>query len=231
MKFKTGTDTAVVLDFDGTVTESDVVDSLIKKFSRSRKWLASEREWLRGAISSDECLARQLGDVRVSREKLAGFLGAVRVDPGFEPLVALLKKRGIPVAVLSDGFDLLIRGVLGRNGFPAVPSMANSLKLVRGRLVPSFPYKNGVCARCANCKGAVLRANRSRVGRFIFIGDGLSDRCAAGEADTVFAKGRLARYCAARRIPFIRYRDLSEVAGRLRRVLERSGNAAKRKPR
>ncbi|MCI0723773.1 MAG: hypothetical protein L0338_33165, partial [Acidobacteria bacterium] len=49
--------------------------------------------------------------------------------------------------------------------------------------------------------------------RTVFLGDGLSDRSAALEADSVFAKAGLARFCQQEGIPYREFRSFSEVQG------------------
>jgi 2-hydroxy-3-keto-5-methylthiopentenyl-1-phosphate phosphatase len=46
----------------------------------------------------------------------------------------------------------------------------------------------------------------------IFVGDGLSDRYAAACADVVFAKDKLATFCAEQGIAFHPYETLADVA-------------------
>jgi 2-hydroxy-3-keto-5-methylthiopentenyl-1-phosphate phosphatase len=49
-------------------------------------------------------------------------------------------------------------------------------------------------------------------GHFIIhIGDGHSDRCAAKEADLVFAKGSLSEFCKSEQIRFLEYDNFSEI--------------------
>jgi 2-hydroxy-3-keto-5-methylthiopentenyl-1-phosphate phosphatase len=52
-------------------------------------------------------------------------------------------------------------------------------------------------------------------GTTVFVGDGLSDRYAAAAADLVFAKDKLASYCAERSIAHVSFRTLADVAADL----------------
>jgi 2-hydroxy-3-keto-5-methylthiopentenyl-1-phosphate phosphatase len=47
------------------------------------------------------------------------------------------------------------------------------------------------------------------------VGDGLSDKCAAGKADLVFAKGDLAKHCLEHGISHTEFADLAHVARHL----------------
>ena len=54
----------------------------------------------------------------------------------------------------------------------------------------------------------------------VFIGDGTSDRFAAAHADMVFAKGALARICAAEGWPFIEWADFADVDAEVERAFD-----------
>ena len=72
-------------------------------------------------------------------------------------------------------------------------------------------------------KGAALQMARQAGYATVFAGDGLSDRRAAVEADLVFAKAGLARFCAAESIPFEEFKDFSQVQDFMVRELEQKG--------
>jgi 2-hydroxy-3-keto-5-methylthiopentenyl-1-phosphate phosphatase len=49
----------------------------------------------------------------------------------------------------------------------------------------------------------------------VYVGDGYSDRCAAEDADRVFARRGLAAYLEERGVPFEPFEDFFEIAARL----------------
>lgn len=212
---------AVALDFDGTITDVDVVDTALVQFSKNSDWLKVETEWAAGRISSDECMARQLAGVELSAEELESYLDSVRLDPGFKLLHSYLNERGVPLIVLSDGYDLFIKGVFARYGVRNLPFRANRLRHENNRLVPSYPHKSASCGRCGHCKKTTLDEARAFTGHIVFAGDGMSDLCALKAADTVFAKGKLAKYCEEKGFPHIPYRTLEDVALALPEILDR----------
>ncbi len=217
--FPRKTEVALVLDFDGTLTESDVFDDLVQGFSQDASWSEAEREWVNGLITSDECMSRQLQSVRISRKAFNAFVASMRLDPGFPPLREWADQSGMPMVILSDGFDLLIRRILRFHHIAPVPFRANHLSQKGARLYPRFPYKRRArrfgCSSCGHCKGATLSAHRRRVGHFIYVGDGLSDRCALQVADTIFAKGDLARLCEDSHRDYHGYDTLKDVSAKL----------------
>jgi 2,3-diketo-5-methylthio-1-phosphopentane phosphatase len=222
---------AVVLDFDGTITDVDVVDTALVQFSKNNDWLKVEAEWAAGKISSDECMARQLAGVEATHEELQVFLDSIRLDPGFKILQSYLDEKSIPLVVLSDGYDLFIKGIFARYGIRKVPFRSNSMRHEGGRLIPSYPHKAQSCGRCGHCKKASLNEARAFVGHIIFAGDGMSDLCALQSADTVFAKGKLARHCQERGFPHIPYRTLEDVVLAIPEIVDRvtAANVSSRK--
>src|SRR5262249_17004221 len=60
------------LDFDNTITVGDVLDGIIERFSPDAAWRGWEDEWRAGRLSAADCLSRQVGALRVTREALLG---------------------------------------------------------------------------------------------------------------------------------------------------------------
>ncbi len=199
----------VVTDFDGTLTRADVGHELFLRFAGPA---ASEvvALWKRGEIGSRECLIRECAAARVTPEALRAFARAQPIDPGFAPFVTAARALGWRVLVASDGLDLYIRIILAAHGL-RIPMRTNRGRLVAGRIVPSFPHAGRGCGRCGNCKAGAIEDARGR-GPVVFVGNGLSDRCAAGVADAVFAKDDLATHCRDAGLPFVAYNSFSDLA-------------------
>ena len=89
--------------------------------------------------------------------------------------------------------------------------MTNAVDWELGRL--EFPNEDRCCAcsSCGTCKQAPIKDAGRRGRATVMVGDGTSDRKAALLADVVFAKGALARWCAANAVPFHPFETLAEV--------------------
>jgi 2,3-diketo-5-methylthio-1-phosphopentane phosphatase len=181
----------VYFDFDNTITPFDVLDRVIERFSINRDWMLFEDAWIKGRIGSRECLAGQLRSIRATKKSLTEYLSTVPVDPYFAKLLILLKKMGIQSAILSDSFSFLIKFILKNNGVSDIDIFSNVLKIYNDRLIPSFPYANILCTKCAHCKKNNLTNETCPERKIIYIGDGLSDICPAQHSDIVFAKSTL----------------------------------------
>jgi 2-hydroxy-3-keto-5-methylthiopentenyl-1-phosphate phosphatase len=131
----------------------------------------------------------------------------VEVDPDvrgfFEDCAAL----GLPVSVVSDGYDWAVRRILARVGAPSVPVVANRLVHVgEDRFTVLFPHGapqcgSGVC----KCAATGVKARR------VHIGDGRSDTCVADKADLVFAKSHLLESRRARGVASVPFERFSEI--------------------
>ena len=209
----------VFFDFDNTISTSDIIDDILRRFSVDREWLAFEQQWLAGQIGSKQCLTAQLRSVRITQDKLARFLATVHVEPHFSPLVAWLEAQGIQPVILSDSFSFIIQEILkqAQNGARRLPVHSNAMTFEGDRLIPSFPHVDG-CARCANCKARYILDAQRRGRDVIYVGDGLSDVCAAKHADLVFAKATLLDYCRQAGLPCVPYTDLGDVHAHLKEL-------------
>jgi 2,3-diketo-5-methylthio-1-phosphopentane phosphatase len=201
----------IFFDFDNTITTFDVLDSIISRFSVGDGWKKLEDKWEKGKIGSRECLKGQIDGVRVSKDRLDRHLASVKIDPYFKKIVSLLRSNKIDVFILSDNFDYVLRSVLRRYGINGLDVYSNRLKLSGGRLVPEFPISNSECHGCGHCKKTTMRRLAGKGTLTVYIGDGLSDRCASEEADVVFAKGALSSYLQGKGIGHIRFNELKDV--------------------
>jgi 2,3-diketo-5-methylthio-1-phosphopentane phosphatase len=205
---------SLYLDFDNTITSGDVLDWVIERFSISEDWRDWEAQWRDGRMSTPDCLRRQLGNLRVSTQVLLELMSEIQIDPAFPEMVRWAAGNGADLRILSDNFSPLIHAILDNHGLDSVPVFANEFELTNGRFEASFPFLDPTCTRCAHCKAQHLCRDQRRPR--IFVGDGLSDVCAALVADVVFAKDSLAADLERRGLRFRRYRDLGEVLGYLR---------------
>ncbi|MDD2752917.1 MAG: MtnX-like HAD-IB family phosphatase [Candidatus Omnitrophica bacterium] len=204
-------DCKVFFDFDNTLTPFDVLDDIVKRFSINQEWVVFERAWKKGKIGSQACLEGQLQSVRIKKDDLLRYLSRIKIDPHFHKFFAMLKREGLSPVILSDSFKFVIEEILKNNGIKGVKVYANSLKFSRNRLVPSFPYRNQKCPRCAHCKKKNLLKKEVKDKIIMYVGDGLSDICPAECSDIVFAKGRLLRHFRQKKRLCVAFSDLKDI--------------------
>src|SRR5208337_462189 len=140
----------VSIDFDGTITDSDITDALIKQFAKP-EWEHAERLWEEGTIGSRECLAAQMSLIEAPLEDLLSYTRNFAIHDSFIPFIRFLRESGIPHAIISDGFKVFIDQLLTDAGIKGVPVFANRLTCENGSLKALFPYTSTKCSS-GTCK-------------------------------------------------------------------------------
>ena len=208
--------TEVYCDFDGTITTLDATDAVLEAFALPA-WREWEARWVRGEITSQQCLARQIELIQADRDTLIEFAADLPIDEGILALDRRCTEHGIPLTIVSDGLDLLIEAVLRRHGLLHLPVFSNHLRWDdNGRPTLSFPFAEKECdSGSGTCKCSLTLPADPLTSRPVYIGDGRSDQCVSGKMQTVFAKGTLLDWCERTGIPCIPFETLAEVADRL----------------
>ena len=211
MKTDTPKKFIVFFDFDNTITTIDVIDDMLERFSGDDGWKDLEKRWQREEIGSRECLKGQVEGIRVGKDKLDTYLATIKIDPYFKKLLQLFKTRDIPVLIVSDNFDYMLKDILKRNNIPDMETYCNIVDISDDKLKPSFPYSNKECGDCANCKKTHILSKRRDGMTAVYIGDGKSDVCASRISDIVFAKGYLKDLFIKEGLPHVAINDLKDV--------------------
>jgi 2,3-diketo-5-methylthio-1-phosphopentane phosphatase len=214
----------VFFDFDNTITQFDVIDDIVERFSVNEKWRKIEKDWKQGKIGSRECLEGQFNEVRIGKSDFIRYLSGIQIDKYFPKILAFLKRRRVFAAIVSDSSSFIIGNILKNNGIKGIKVYSNRLRFKKDRLILNFPHFNKRCPKCANCKKSHLRKSAIRDKIFIYIGDGLSDICAAKCADIVFAKASLLKYFRQHNRKCIEFDTLETVYNYLKEI----GNGKKK---
>jgi 2,3-diketo-5-methylthio-1-phosphopentane phosphatase len=204
-------ETAVFLDFDGTISRADIGVHLLDRLAPP-EWHDIEAEYSSGVIGSRICLLDEWDLLPADPEVLRPVVAEVPLDPGLDDLVTALLAAGAEVSVVSDGFGFYARDACAHLG---IPVLTNAVNWETGKL--EFPYEDRCCAcsSCGTCKQAPIKDARYRGRATVLVGDGTSDRKAAMLADVVFAKDGLARWCAANGVAFQPFDTLGDVGRQL----------------
>ena len=204
---------AVFVDFDGTITDVDTFDALVRAVAGDDAWNAIDGPLVAGRITLREALQRQAALVSLSRvEALALLESHARVDPAFGPFVAAVRAHGGSIRVVSAGIATVIHDALERAGVE-VDVLANDVDFAPDGWTMSFVD----ASEAGHDKATHVREARAAGLTTIYVGDGISDFSAAVAADRRFAKaGRaLEAYCAERAIPCTSFASFREVEAAL----------------
>jgi 2-hydroxy-3-keto-5-methylthiopentenyl-1-phosphate phosphatase len=198
---------SIVLDYDGTVTESDLLDRAAKEFGDPDVYQEVEDGLDEGRLPLREVITREFLPVTAPLEEvIAWVLEHARVRPGFAEFVSGARNACWNVLIVSSGFHELIEPVLEREGVE-VSLHANRVDPRSDGWIVQWNYPDD-CDECGeSCKRTLLPA-----GEVVYVGDGYSDRCAALAADRVFATSGLARYLTERGAPFEPFSDFHDLS-------------------
>ncbi|MEZ5102837.1 MAG: MtnX-like HAD-IB family phosphatase [Thermoleophilia bacterium] len=204
----------LVLDYDGTVAEDDMLDRVANHFGDPELFRALDAELDGGTMTLHEVIRREFEAVRAPREEVVAWtVEHTRLRPGLRELLALAREREWRLVVLSSGFHELIEPVLEAHGLAEVELVANHVSPGPDGWRASFRDEEP-CAVCGEpCKRATLAQVVGDADATVaYVGDGYSDRCAAEAADLRFARAALARWLEARGVAHSTYEDFFQVA-------------------
>jgi 2-hydroxy-3-keto-5-methylthiopentenyl-1-phosphate phosphatase len=207
----------ILCDFDGTISIRDMGYVLLNRFS-SGDWEVIDRDFCGGKIGSKEAYSRIAKIIKGDEETVLRFVrDHSDIDPYFPLFYQFCRHKGIDLKIISDGLDFYIKTILETHHLSEIPFYANCTSFQNNEMQVTFPYSNEECGFCGTCKRRLVQIHRKEYDSIFFIGNGLSDRCAAQEADFVFAKNSLYMYCIDQDIPCHFFENFHDIAQDLKK--------------
>ena len=205
-------DIAVVVDFDGTVTEEEVSRQLLERFSRA-EWRQLERALEEGELTVREAKSREFEAMEATDAEMRAFVTeTAHLREGFPEFSAHLRGLGFPLAIASEGLDLYIDEVLRANGVEGVAVFCNTWSRgADGKGHVTFPRESKDCEECGNCKTALVESLKADGNYVVYIGNGRTDICPSKAANIVFARGALAQRLEEEGRSFVLFEDFYDV--------------------
>jgi 2-hydroxy-3-keto-5-methylthiopentenyl-1-phosphate phosphatase len=194
----------LVLDWDGTCTVRDSLVAAIHDLGDPAVYEAGVQEKFK---SYEAMLAAEIRTLQVTADEAAAWaVEHVELRAGLHELLELYR----PV-IVSSGLPQLIRPVLRREGLDDLELRSNDAEVRSDGWRVNF-RDEGMCRVCGDkCKRRSLPAGSP----LVFVGDGLSDRCASLACDRVFARSGLAAYLDEQGVPYEPYETFFDVAAAL----------------
>lgn len=198
----------LVLDWDGTIVEKDILSIALERFGDQAVFDRVGPLFERGEASWVEAMELEVATLRVSLQEANAWIAEhVRIRPGLHELVARYD-----IMVLSGNLEELIRPVLAGEGLD-LPIVANGVE----------PHADGWRVRwnealpCDTCRprGDPCKRNALPEPPFVYVGDSTTDQCAALVADRVFARDDLARFLEGQGVSFEPFDDFHDVLAAL----------------
>ncbi len=192
----------VFCDFDGTITKKDLGDEVFKIFG---SFEPLHSQLFAGEITISEYWHSVFATLRpgITAGDIRRFALEQETDAYFPQFAEWCRSAGIPLAVVSDGYDAYINPVLESIGLSGLKVYCNRMIFREGSSPEPFFTGATESCRClsASCKRNALLKDTPDEAILVYIGDGASDYCPAEHSDIVFAKKNLAAYCNKYRVP------------------------------
>jgi HAD superfamily phosphoserine phosphatase-like hydrolase len=201
---------AILVDYDGTIALTDVSDTVMAEHVPAI-WEAQAAAYDAGLMGSRRLMEIEMGLVDAPAEALLLTAAEQPHDPGFVPFVRRAQNAGVVVEVVSDGFGFFIQPALDALGVGELPVITARTTLEGRRASIAFPNGHPTCLVCGTCKRNRVLAHQAAGRAVVFVGDGESDRYAAGYADLVWAKRSLVRICLEAGWGFRRWTEFAEI--------------------
>ena len=219
-KFKTP---IIFSDFDGTITERDVILSIMERFAPP--------EWIE---IKDNILYKRTTTLKDGVEKLFSLIESgkkneiinyikekMKLREGFEDFLNFCGKEKIEFNVLSGGLDFHIEPVL-ENFKDKLKIFCNKANFNSKSIKIDYEYlpKNcTLCGDCGFCKIEVIEKYPKEKFTRILIGDSLTDLAASKVVDIVFARADLIKYLEQEKISYVPFSNFHEVKEQLTQKL------------
>ncbi|UCH65318.1 MAG: MtnX-like HAD-IB family phosphatase [Ignavibacterium sp.] len=212
----------IFMDFDGTLSQKDVGEQIFNKFGDEKQVIKIIDDLLNDRISSKQSWIDLCNSVSsVTEEELNEFLETMQIETTFPSFQKYCKEHKFEIYVLSDGFDFYIDRILKNHKIDGLVVYANHLKIMEGKLIPSFPYYDESSYSSANCKSNHIINHSSEDDFTVFIGDGNSDKDVVEYCDFIFAKDHLLKYCEKERITFFPFKNFDDVTKKIDELKEK----------
>jgi 2-hydroxy-3-keto-5-methylthiopentenyl-1-phosphate phosphatase len=210
---------AILVDYDGTIAQTDVADKILSKFIGER-YAADDAAYDAGLVGSRTLFESQIELLPGVPDEVVALAEAQPYDPTFASFVARALELDVAVEVVSDGFGFYIGPALARMGVPKIPVVSARTIFDGTRARMEFPNGHPDCFVCGTCKRQRVLAHQAAGRTVVFVGDGESDRYAAAYSDLIFAKRQLIVLCREEGWPFTSWHDFTELRAWLDRAVE-----------
>ena len=208
----------VFCDFDGTVTEEDTLVLLLDRFARTRAdgahWRSIEDD---PELPEIEKLQAEMDLLALDWPQALEYLHTVvRIRAGFQAFHDRLQARGIPLKLVSGGFVEIIEAFLPPARYPGMELLANRIEVQNSvwRVRPAASPK--ITGACNHCKSWHLGQHDGHT--LVYIGDGSTDFCPAGQVPVVFARDSLARHLDRAGKPWWPFETFHEIETRMEQL-------------
>jgi 2-hydroxy-3-keto-5-methylthiopentenyl-1-phosphate phosphatase len=203
----------IFCDFDGTVTDSDNIIAIMKKYAPP-EWNELKDKVLSQEISIREGVGKMFSLLpSAHKEEISNYiLGHAAIRNGFHEFVEYTRNQRIPLYIVSGGIDFFVEPLLCGIVSPG-QIYCNESDFSEEKIRIHWPHScDEECQNeCGCCKPSVIRKLADKDTYKIVIGDSITDLQAAKMADKVIARDFLIEKCKEQSINYEAFEDFFDV--------------------
>ncbi|MFJ7636877.1 2-hydroxy-3-keto-5-methylthiopentenyl-1-phosphate phosphatase [Peribacillus sp. NPDC097206] len=212
----------IFCDFDGTITNSDNIISIMKKFAPPG-WEALKDGVLQQKISISHGVGEMFSllDSDLKEDIIQYVKETAGIRQGFSDFVEFTKKSDIPLYIVSGGMDFFVEPLLN-DLLPVENVYCNHADFSQEEIMIEWPHTcDDQCNHgCGCCKPTIMRKLSTKDQYKLVIGDSVTDFEAAKQADFVIARDRLLEKCRTEAIPHKEFETFHDVIDILKKMQE-----------
>jgi 2-hydroxy-3-keto-5-methylthiopentenyl-1-phosphate phosphatase len=201
----------IFCDFDGTITERDMVVTICQRFCPPG-WERIKDDILARRLAVKDGVA-QLFAMIPSSEKAAIIRYAqeqVRWRAGFSEFLTFCQEQGIRFIVCSGGIDFFVEPLMA----PFLDKIEKVISIPSDFSGPTIQLRHtDACETCGTCKAKIMARYRNTIS--ILIGDSVTDVHGAKAARLVFARNGLQDYLKQDGIAFYPFETFFDIQKQL----------------
>ena len=212
-------ETAVQIDFDGTVTEEDVSFLLLDTYVGG-KWREYLKEYTSGQIPVGAFNKKVFGMMKADRKTMTDLVlnsDRVKIRPGFKELIEYCRKQGFKVIIISNGLTFYIEAILKNLEINGIDIYAAENVFITGGMKVRYLGPDGKELE-SGFKEAYTDMLCREGYEVIYVGNGTSDIYPSRKSKHVFATADLLKRCREEKLKHFEFDDFHDVIRELKQL-------------
>jgi phosphoserine phosphatase len=171
----------IVFDMDSTLIDMELIDEMAKRANVVKEVSRITEKAMRGEMDFEDALRQRVALLKgLSISDLEGVNRNLRLSEGVEELVAVLKKLGYKLAIVSGGFQFFADHLRDRLGLDY--AFGNQLEIRGKSLTGRIKGKVIDAAQKAKLLNRIADQEEILLDQTVAIGDGANDALMLGQA-------------------------------------------------
>ncbi|MFX0145278.1 MAG: phosphoserine phosphatase SerB, partial [Candidatus Hodarchaeota archaeon] len=171
----------IIFDMDSTLIDMELIDEMAKRANVVKEVSRITEKAMRGEMDFEDALTQRVALVKgLTTSELEGIKQGLTLSEGVEELVAVLKKLGYKLAVITGGFQLFAAHLKDRLGLDY--AFGNQLEIKGTSLTGKIKGEVVDAAQKAKLLNRIADQEEILLDQTVAIGDGANDALMLGQA-------------------------------------------------